>query len=75
MTDAVEQVRRVAEENGVDVSSQIQELEHRAQQVQRVAVILDQPGCTVCIWHSLEPLRLICPKKSLCCHHIRSFFQ
>ena len=31
--DCQPQVRRVAEENGVDVSSQIKELEQRAQQV------------------------------------------
>ena len=37
------QVRKVAEENGVDVSSQIQELETRAKQVNMLPASSDPP--------------------------------
>jgi acetyl-CoA carboxylase carboxyl transferase subunit alpha len=38
------QVRQVAEENGVDVSNQIKELEERAKQVRSCCVLVAPPG-------------------------------
>ena len=51
------QVRRVAEENGVDVSNQIQELETRAMQVRTSARFLG-------VWAQLGRIKQLCMIKS-----------
>lgn len=47
----VDQVRKVAEQNGVDVSEQIQELEQRAKQVRARVVGLNGVCLLILKWH------------------------